>query len=323
MSDAQMAAQIALLFDALKRMQLITYFDLAACTMFLWDYVVTIGMEVELVWSSPWTAMKVVYFVQRYMPFFDTLWLTVHLQLGHDLSITQCRRMLSTICYMYCLGIAASELILTLRAWAVWKRDKRLAVILVVTYLLVWVPNLAYMTLFLRSLKFGDPPVPGFVGCFMIDGSRIVILCWIVVIVWDAFVLILMAIPGFKAYRVGGNKALLDTIYRDGLIFYIYLFVLSTVNIIVIQTLPAGYIILLSSTERCLHSILSSRVLLHIRAHGREREEATQVQWSNGIAAHQGIQSNKAAVSHVLYGGSMGTTTLGPLGKKSYTHTYA
>ncbi|KAF8148279.1 hypothetical protein B0H34DRAFT_269153 [Crassisporium funariophilum] len=261
----------------------------AACSIFLWDYLITIGMEVELIWSSQWSIIKVIYIVQRYLPFIDTIWLTVHYQLGYDLSKTDCRRILSAVGYLYTFGFATSELLLALRAWAVWNHDKRLAVIMSVTYILFWFPDFGYMFLFLRSMQFGQSPFPGFVGCFVTEGSSVLALCWVVVIIWDAFILVLMAIPGIKTYRLGNNQSLLDIIYRDGLIFYIYLFIISSVQIIVIQTLPAGYIILLAACERCLHSILSSRVLLHIRAHVKAREEATH--WSlSGLTA---LQSSK------------------------------
>ena len=32
-------------------------------------------MEIEFVWSSPWGFVKVLYIVQRYLPFFDAIFL--------------------------------------------------------------------------------------------------------------------------------------------------------------------------------------------------------------------------------------------------------
>jgi len=51
-----------------------------ASTMFIWDYLLTFGMEVELVWKSKWTFMKGLYLFQRYLPFIDTTWLVLHCQ---------------------------------------------------------------------------------------------------------------------------------------------------------------------------------------------------------------------------------------------------
>ena len=43
--------------------------------MFVYDYLLTIGMEVDLVWSSKWGFMEVVYILQRYLPFVDAVFL--------------------------------------------------------------------------------------------------------------------------------------------------------------------------------------------------------------------------------------------------------
>lgn len=41
--------------------------------MFVYDYFLTLGMEVEFVWSSRWGFMKVLYLLQRYLPFLDSV----------------------------------------------------------------------------------------------------------------------------------------------------------------------------------------------------------------------------------------------------------
>ena len=43
--------------------------------MFLWDYILTFQMEVDLVWKSKWNFMKALYLFQRYLPFLETIWL--------------------------------------------------------------------------------------------------------------------------------------------------------------------------------------------------------------------------------------------------------
>ena len=35
--------------------------------MFFWDYILTFGMEVDLVWKSKWNFMKGLYLFQRYL----------------------------------------------------------------------------------------------------------------------------------------------------------------------------------------------------------------------------------------------------------------
>jgi hypothetical protein len=53
-----------------------------ACVVFIWDYILTFGMEVDLVWKSKWNFMKGLYLFQRYLPFTDIIWLAVTRQSG-------------------------------------------------------------------------------------------------------------------------------------------------------------------------------------------------------------------------------------------------
>jgi len=52
----------------------------AASALFIWDYILTFGMEVDLVWKSKWNLMKGLYLFQRYLPFIDTVWLVLYRQ---------------------------------------------------------------------------------------------------------------------------------------------------------------------------------------------------------------------------------------------------
>jgi hypothetical protein len=51
-----------------------------ACVMFLWDYILTFGMEVDLVWKSKWNFTKGLYLFQRYFPFTEFIWLVLYCQ---------------------------------------------------------------------------------------------------------------------------------------------------------------------------------------------------------------------------------------------------
>ena len=48
--------------------------------IFLWDYIITFGMEVDLVWKSKWTFMKGLYLFQRYLTFTDPVWVILYRQ---------------------------------------------------------------------------------------------------------------------------------------------------------------------------------------------------------------------------------------------------
>ncbi|KAF9051837.1 hypothetical protein BJ165DRAFT_918048 [Panaeolus papilionaceus] len=273
----------------LRRVQLVTSFDLVAVAMYTYEYFVTLDMEVSLVWSTDWNWMKFIFLLQRYMPFFDTAFLIMYLKFGPGMTIHLCKDFYTASAYMMTSGTAISELILTLRAWAVWNRDTRLTFLLPTLYCACFAPMLFFMYKFTTSLIFIELPGPlkeiQGTQCFVVDADRILFMVWVMLMIYHAIILLLMVIPGWKAYRAGGDSDLYQTVYRDGLFYYVFLFALSTVNIIVIKMLPHGYENLLTGVERCMHSIITSRVLLHIRQLGNKNndEQYTVHHWSDAV----------------------------------------
>lgn len=61
--------------------QLTQSLSVAASAVFVYDYLLTFPMEVELIWGSRWNAIKIIFIVQRYMPFIDTCFLTLYREL--------------------------------------------------------------------------------------------------------------------------------------------------------------------------------------------------------------------------------------------------
>ncbi|KAF7761675.1 hypothetical protein Agabi119p4_9667 [Agaricus bisporus var. burnettii] len=64
--------------------------------------------------------------------------------------------------------------------------------------------------------------------------------------------------------KAGGDSHLLRTVYGDGVSFYIYLVVLSVINLIVIFRFT-DFVTLLVMLQGTIHSVLACRVVLHIR----------------------------------------------------------
>ncbi|KAG1796252.1 uncharacterized protein HD556DRAFT_1360204, partial [Suillus plorans] len=44
-----------------------SYFAVAACAAVIYDWVLTFGQEVELVWGRRWSLMTVLYIIARYL----------------------------------------------------------------------------------------------------------------------------------------------------------------------------------------------------------------------------------------------------------------
>ncbi|KAF9046726.1 hypothetical protein BJ165DRAFT_1473892 [Panaeolus papilionaceus] len=285
---AAAAAQLQVFIKGIYRLQLVRTFDLIASTMFIYDWMLTLDMEVALVWKANWNVMKVLFIFQRYLPFIDTVALVILLKFGLGMDNATCKRVYAASGYLMAIGTAISELILALRVWAVWHRDKRLTIFLPIFFAGIWVPIMYFMKVFLESLQFATLPQRLLdlhdTQCFIVKADSMFYMVWLLLMIMDAVIMILMLISGYKAYRAGGDSALHQTVYREGSLYYLYLFALSTLNIILIKILPHGFENLLTPIERGVHSMLTSRVLLDIRAHSSgPDQDLVSNHWTDGV----------------------------------------
>ncbi|KAF8639307.1 hypothetical protein AX17_001588, partial [Amanita inopinata Kibby_2008] len=245
----------------------------ASNTLFIYDFLLTFGQEVSLIWWSKWSIVKVLFLLSRYMPFVDIIVVTYH-QFG-TLSISQCNIAYQINGWMFVIGMALSEVILTIRTWIIWNKDKRLTYGLPVFFCLTWAAGFVVMSIFIRSLAFIQLPFPFIKGCIVIAGSRILTVDWALLMFYNTGNLMLMVIRVTSLYWSGVESRLLRRLYTDGVFYYAFLFGISVINVSVIFSLPPEYVDLLSSTQRALHSILSSRVILDIR---EQAADASKVQ---------------------------------------------
>ncbi|KAH9485510.1 hypothetical protein JR316_0002418 [Psilocybe cubensis] len=232
------------LIDALLAAGLIgpfvTYSDVSASTVFLYDYLLTLSMEIDLIWRSPWNVIKIIFIIQRYLPFIDTCFLTIYRQLG-KLTIAQCEILPYFNGFMYMFGLALSEILLSIRVWAIWDRNMKLAYFQAVLFVIIWSPAFYAMYAYVSSLRYANPPANllDYRGCFIVDAKEYVLWSWVGVLLWNTVTLTFTLIHSFRSYRAGLVSGLAAVIYRDGAYFYVYLFIFSALNIVFTTTLQA------------------------------------------------------------------------------------
>ncbi|ESK92521.1 hypothetical protein Moror_4429 [Moniliophthora roreri MCA 2997] len=265
--------------DAAFKFQIVSYFHVISVALLFYDYILTISMEINYVWTSPFNAMKVLFVLQRYMPFFDTAGLVLLRQFAPNPGDRTCLVYYMTSGWMFSASMAFSEIILAARAWAVSGRQKFFTVLLPAFFVVCWLPSIVIQHLFYKGVRFGQSPIPHLddVGCFVIAADSYSWICWVLLMVYEAGLLILMVISCVKNHYSGGRSALSKIVYRDGILYFVYLFGLSLTNVVVILTAPGILIDLLGPLERVMYSVLTSRVILHIREHADSRRQAEEV----------------------------------------------
>jgi len=140
-----------------------------------------------------------------------------------------------------------------------------MGILLAVACIAAITPVLYVENVFLKSLTFSPYPNRATPGCLLTAGNPIIAVSFVIVIVFETFVLILTLIKGVQHYRLAGNRGFVAVLYRDGVLFYFYLLGFSIVNLLVIITAPRDLADILATLQRVLHSSLSARVLMNLR----------------------------------------------------------
>ncbi|KAJ8096252.1 hypothetical protein PM082_011395 [Marasmius tenuissimus] len=239
-------------------------FDVLAATLVVYDTLLNFDNELHFIWASPWTSVKVLYLVQRYLPFVDVVILLVYYQSLTDPK--QCLTTMRIIGWLSFAGALLAEALMSIRVWAVWGRSRYILACLGILYIGCFTPGAFYFGKFIQGVAYGNPPFPisNREGCLIVGGNNLLYITWTMFAVYDTASFILMMIPVARAYRRGGRSSVIRIIYQDGIKYSVFLSAFSLMNIVVMITCPS-FVFLLSSVERVFHSVIASRAILHIR----------------------------------------------------------
>ncbi|KAH8809683.1 hypothetical protein DL96DRAFT_1628808 [Flagelloscypha sp. PMI_526] len=264
---------LALLEERVEANNLSTKIKFASLSILVWDYLLTLNLEISLVWSKKFTGGTLLFFLTRYLPFTDLFITIIRIQLmdAGD-SRSTCPGPYAAVVWLEVAGIQIAELILVLRTWALYNRNKWILAGL----LMFQMGTLVYCGVFdeklIRSLVWGGPEWSGVPGCIILSAENLRARLagnYLLIVAFETCILILTCIKAFsfrrETKRITGGSFLMHIIHRDGLIFYFFILAISIANVIVIFIVPQVYIVVLVIFQRTMHSVATGRALLHIR----------------------------------------------------------
>ncbi|KAF7360883.1 hypothetical protein MSAN_01118000 [Mycena sanguinolenta] len=233
---------------------------LSCLTILIYDWICTLDQEITYVWSRPLSTGTVLFALNRYSPFID-ISAAVSASLEH-LSSEQCLTRYTIYSWFSIVGIFLSEVILMLRTWALWGRRRSLLIGLIILAICTLIPIIVITELEIKSLIDISPF--GLAGCSWLGNAKsIIIFSYVLIMILESTIVILTALKAYRDLRYSRLPWLVQ-LYRDGMLFYVYLLMISLANVLVIALAPPLFSWLFSP-QRVLHSVLCTRVLFHIR----------------------------------------------------------
>ncbi|KAF5324710.1 hypothetical protein D9611_004127 [Ephemerocybe angulata] len=244
------------------------YVDVAALALLVVDYIGTFEAEVSMMWKAKWSFAKALFFLTRYLAFFDVpLAIYFHTSLGLPPRTCQVLFIVETISLL--VGVAVAEAILFLRVWALSGRNRKLLIYLTAQYTAVHLVEAVLFGHFLFGLEFGPSPLPTVIGCLplppkkKIQNSMLSALFGLI-LANELVILFITFFIGLTKFR-DLRSPLIKTFYLDGFFYFLILSAISIGNMIVDLVGPPEYRFLIVVLQRVMHSVLSGRMILHLR----------------------------------------------------------
>ncbi|KAF8530548.1 hypothetical protein BU17DRAFT_60257 [Hysterangium stoloniferum] len=224
-----------------------------ASVMQLYDHFLTIGTEIDVIWPTPWSVGKVLFYATKYPALLDGAFLLY--------STTPSTSMMV-------VGMALAEFVLVFRTWAVWGKNSTVGISLLCAAFILACPT-GYFTYYgFSQIKFGPSPRDVNEVCWVVTPpGNIIFLDYLLVVVFETIILILTTLKCFQPFRRSRSR-LIVTLYRDGILYYVYLTGISIINMIILVT-KLEHKPSLVFTQRVFHAIFTARILVNLRKAAR------------------------------------------------------
>ncbi|KAG2143161.1 hypothetical protein BD769DRAFT_1383145 [Suillus cothurnatus] len=111
--------------------QTVKYCNVAGLGVLIFDYFLTLGAEVQWTWNRPWNVSRVLFVISRYMAFVAAGMTSYGEQLPMLSPAAIATRANENVA-IHIISIVATEGLLIIRMYAIWKRRKKLLAVLLV-----------------------------------------------------------------------------------------------------------------------------------------------------------------------------------------------
>ncbi|KAF9069226.1 hypothetical protein BDP27DRAFT_737957 [Rhodocollybia butyracea] len=259
----------------------------ASATLFLYDYCLTVLSEVKYVWCPGRVSISSsAFMVARYGTMADIV--LALLPSSRSPAVDNGAGVLRF------LAIIASQLIVAVRTWAIWNKNRMILIVLTILSLATMIPATVLVIERIISNRVVLSVTPEFQNiCILTIGkiSQAFVAPFILVIFYE-FVNLTFSLIRIVKWRKTIPKniraPIIDTLWRDGVMYFSFMLVLGSMNIgIVLQQVPqfrAGGIQL----QAVFQSILSTRIVLHL-AGSRDSRDIT----APGCSVYQSNSGNQ------------------------------
>ncbi|KAJ3841158.1 hypothetical protein F5878DRAFT_30965 [Lentinula raphanica] len=281
-----MSFVLNLLEEVFRDVYATRYASLAASTIIIYDHLITLDNEFDLIWKSPWSIGKGLFIINRYYTL-ASVFANNYALFGTSINASVSRRFYHWQGWTGLIACMIAETILQMRLYALYFLNKRILCLMVGSFIITSASAATIMSIAISQFQVEAHLLPD-LPCIITKAPSWFFSFWIPILAFETLLCLLALIRGFRTHgnsgypvRSDSGKRLVSLLIRDSVRYYVVMFttyltclLVWVINIKLLEV-PIGFSIAFSC-------VLGNRVIFNVRKVNQEMKEDSEPSMRNG-----------------------------------------
>ncbi|KAL1708920.1 hypothetical protein EV121DRAFT_267639 [Schizophyllum commune] len=256
------AAIIETLVQRLWDLQATHCAHVASSTIIVFDHLITLDDEIQLIWKSSWSLGKILFMFNRY---FGLASVVVNLYGLFTPSLTD------SLYVCNCLNYFRWQVILLMRLYVLYLLNKKILIVMLVGFVISSGFAAAIMGLVMQRVTAVVVTLPGLKPmCVPGNVSAKFYTYWIPFLGFESLLCALALYRGFQTYRMDNasytsSRLLIRILIRDSVMYYLAVFATYFTNMLMWAAAPPSLLELPIGFAVAVSCVLGNRMMFNIR----------------------------------------------------------
>ncbi|KAJ8591585.1 hypothetical protein M405DRAFT_932050 [Rhizopogon salebrosus TDB-379] len=247
----------------------------AIAGLWVYDFALTIGEEVEFILRARWQIGKLLYLVCRYLPF-AMVFLDIFRIVQPQLSVGSCTTCFAVIGFVGGIELCCAEALFVLRIWVLSSRRRWTLAVMLCNYIVLLIAMVVITKVYNSSSIVQQSPIPQLASCYSHSESHIIVYALVLLVIGEIEIFGFMLYRSWKLYgEHGNNLPLVRILTRHNAFYFACGLCFSTLVIVIKLTLPASFGDVILHFQIFIHGILATRMHRELWNAGHHRRAAS------------------------------------------------
>ncbi|KAJ7624812.1 hypothetical protein FB45DRAFT_924267 [Roridomyces roridus] len=266
---------VDLISTGLHDIQATRYAQLASSAIIVFDHIITLDQEVDLIWKSSWSMGKILFIINRYYTLTSVIpTITDSVRLSVRLHFFRWQGWTGLIACMI------AEVILQMRLYALYFLDRRVLALMVTMFIASSATSAAIMGTALSRISAVSSPLPGIITFCAPSGIPPWFYAfWIPILAFESLMCALALYRGFQTFRASepafqSGRHLVAILIRDSVLYFLVMFATYFTNMLIWVSAPMNLIEIPVAFSVALSCCLGNRMIFNVREVNREIKQS-------------------------------------------------